>query len=109
MNELVTINEVRNDGKTIHLYFNGLVGLFTAYGYSAFLLNKETKVNAAYSDSMQMPVVVINAEHLKVVIEKLKVVCHKDGYYCLAVENAVIEDEYAEWTNSTKVGGGIKL
>ena len=27
MNEIVTINEVRNDGRSIHLYYNGLMGL----------------------------------------------------------------------------------
>lgn len=34
--DLITLNEVQNDGKTIHLYFNTEVGLYVAYGFSAF-------------------------------------------------------------------------
>ena len=29
----ITLNEVMNDGKTVHLYYNEMVGCFTAYGY----------------------------------------------------------------------------
>ena len=34
--DLITLNEVQNDGKTIHLYFNTEIGLYVAYGFSAF-------------------------------------------------------------------------
>ncbi len=98
MNEVVTINEVNNDGKSIHLYFNGLVGLYTAYGYSAYNLSKETTVNASYSDIMQMPVVVINAAHLDELLKCLKVVKHTSGYYCFASERVFDESQYSEWT-----------
>ena len=30
--ELIIKNEVENDGKTIHLYFNTEVGLYVAFG-----------------------------------------------------------------------------
>lgn len=109
MNELITINEVRNDGKAIHLYFNGLVGLYTAYGYSAFALSRITKVNAAYSDNMQMPVVVINPAHLEELLIKTKVEKHTNGYYCLLVEEGFDENEYSEWADQVRMGGGIML
>ena len=32
MNDSITRNEILNDGKTIHLYFNGMVGLYVTYG-----------------------------------------------------------------------------
>jgi len=47
MNEKIVLNEVNNAGDRIHLYFNGWVGLYVAYGVSAFLLSKETKVSPA--------------------------------------------------------------
>ena len=34
--DLITQNEVDNDGKTIHLYFNTEIGLYVAFGFSAF-------------------------------------------------------------------------
>ncbi len=109
MNEIITINEVNNDGRSIHLYFNGLVGLYTAYGYSAYALSKKTIVNAAYSDSMQMPVVVINPEHLEDLVKNLKVEKQKNGYYCLANEDAIDENEYMEWATKVRMGGGINI
>ena len=34
--EIIIANEVQNDGKTIHLYFNPEVGFYLAFGFSAF-------------------------------------------------------------------------
>ena len=45
MNENISRNEIFNDGKTIHLYFNGMIGLYVAYGISAFLLCKYASDN----------------------------------------------------------------
>ncbi len=109
MNEIITINELKNDGKSIHLYFNGLVGLYTAYGYSAYALSKKTNVNAAYSESMQMPVVVINQEHLEELIKGLKVEKQKNGYYCLVSATGIDENEYVEWASKVRLGGDINI
>ena len=104
MNEIVTINEVRNDGRSIHLYYNGLMGLWTAYGVSAFILSNVTTVNASYSENLQMPVVVINTAHLELVKQKLNVAKYKNGYYCLTVEKAIDKDVYKEWAASLREG-----
>lgn len=109
MNEIITINEVQNDGKSIHLYYNGLVGLYTAYGFSAFNLSKVTKLNPAYSESMQMPVVVLNSEHMDEVSEKLNVVKHENGHYLLTVDTPLDEEEYDKWASKLSMGGGINL
>lgn len=104
MNEIITVNEIRNEGKDIHLYFNGLVGLYTAYGYSAFILSKKTSVHPAYSQSMQMPVVVINAAHLEEVIRILNVVKQEKGYCHLTVEDSFDEKEYINWASKLRRG-----
>lgn len=104
MNEIITINEVMNDGKCIHLYYNGLIGLYTAYGYSAFILSKLTNVKAAFSENMQMPVVVINTTHLSEVIKDLKVVKQEKGYYLLSAENLIDEKEYYGWVREIRFG-----
>ena len=105
MLEIVTKNEVLNDGKTIHLYFNGLIGLYAAYGFSAYLLSKEMNTKVSYSEDMQMPVVVINSAHLDDVKKNLKVDAHSKGYYRLIVDKALNENEYSEWADQVRGGG----
>ncbi len=97
MNENITINEVENDGRTIHLYFNGLVGLYVAYGLSAFILSKQTEVKPSFSEDYQMPVVVINQAHCESLKGKLEVVKEAKRYCCLRVEEPVDEHAYDEW------------
>ena len=54
--DLITSNEVQNDGKTIHLYFDTEVGLYVAYGFSAFFASHIVDVITAFSEDLQMPV-----------------------------------------------------
>ena len=105
MSENITINERSNDGTQIHLYFNGFVGLYVAYGKSAFLLSKETEVSPSYSEDLQMPVVVINVAHYNLLKEKLEVVKKLDGYSCLKPDVVFEEKEYSEWAGRLRVGG----
>ena len=104
MNEVITINEVNNDGKSIYLYFNGLIGLYAAYGFSAYLLSKVTEVKVSYSENMQMPVVVINSEHLDEVKKKLKVKTEKQGFCYLEALEQIDENAYSDW--AVEVRGG---
>ena len=97
MNEIITRNEVMNDGKTIHLYFNGLVGLYAAYGVSAFLLDKTVEVSASYSMEMQMPVVVLNVARYEQLKHKAVVIKDVQNYRCLQVENRMDDTEYTAW------------
>ena len=107
MSENITINERRNDGSKIHLYFNGFVGLYVAYGKSAFLLSKETEVSPSYSEDLQMPAVVINVAHYNLLKEKLEVVKRQDGYRCMKPDVAFEEKESSEWAQGRR--GGVKM
>lgn len=93
------MNEVENDGRTIHLYFNGVVGLYAAYGLSAFILSQLTEVKPSFSDDMQMPVVVINQARYELLKEKLIVVREARNYRCLWVEEPIDEQAYDEWVD----------
>lgn len=102
MNEDITKNEILNDGKTIHLYFNGMIGLYVAYGISAFLLTKYAKPKPSYSEAMQMPVVVINAEHYEELSKQLGLSGKFKNYRCLKVEAAADMDEYMNWASELR-------
>ena len=104
MNEIIARNEIFNDGKTIHLYFNGLVGLYAAYGVSAYLLSKCADVTPSYSESMQMPVVVINTMHYGEVAQKLSIRKDVGNYRCLAVEEGADMKAYDEWASALRSG-----
>lgn len=70
--DLITMNEVMNDGKTIHLYFNQEVGLYVAYGFSAFFAAHIVDIIASFSEDMQMPVALLK----KPEVSELRLSCN---------------------------------
>lgn len=104
MNENITKNEIFNDGKTIHLYFNGMIGLYVAYGISAYLLCKNAAAKPSYSDDMQMPVAVINAEHYEELTSRIELSKDAGNYRCLVVETPADMNEYKEWAFALRSG-----
>ncbi len=104
MSENIIKNEIFNDGKTIHMYFNGMIGLYVAYGISAYLLCKYAHAKASYSVEMQMPAAVINAEHYEALEEQLALSKTFKNYRCLVVEKAYDEEEYSEWAGALRMG-----
>ncbi len=106
MNENITRNEIFNDGKTIHLYFNGMIGLYVAYGISAYLLCRHTAAKASYSEEMQMPVAVLNAEHYETLAQQIGTMKNVGNYRCLEVAEAADMDEYSEWAAALRQGKG---
>ena len=97
MSENITRNEILNDGRTIHLYFNGMIGLYVAYGISAYLLCRCTKAKPSYSEEMQMPVAVINAEHYEELSKTIGLSKKMGSYRRLEVAEAYDENDYDEW------------
>ena len=106
MGENITRNEILNDGKTVHLYFNGMIGLYVAYGISAFLLCNLTKTKASYSVDMQMPVTVINVEHYEDLIKKYNLAKSVSNYRRLTVDMVADKEEYTEWASALRSEAG---
>lgn len=101
--DFITLNEVQNDGKTIHLYFNTEVGLYVAYGFSAFFASHIVDVITAFSEDMQMPVALMRKHE----VSELKLSCIKHQhdhheYYKLELKNEIPLDDYSRWANNTK-------
>lgn len=104
MNENIVKNEFLNDGRTIHLYFNGMIGLYVAYGISAYLLCRFIQAKPSYSEDMQMPVAVINAEHYEELKKQLGQSKNIKSYRCLIVDKAADMDDYSDWADRLRVG-----
>ena len=108
MNENITRNEILNDGKSIHLYYNGMIGLYVTYGIYAYLLCKYAHAKPSYSEDMQMPVAVINAEHYEALETQLGLSKIFKNYRCLKVAEAYNEEEYDEWASQLRMGANLE-
>ena len=100
--ELITKNEVDNDGKTVHLYFNTEIGLYVAFGFSAFFASHIVDVITAYSEDMHMPVALMRKSDVTEL--RLSTVKHQHDYheyYNLELKQEIPLDDYQRWAAST--------
>ena len=100
--ELITKNEVDNDGKTVHLYFNTEIGLYVAFGFSAFFAAHIVDVITAYSEDMHMPVALMRKSDVTEL--RLSTVKHQHDYheyYNLELKQEIPLDDYQRWAAST--------
>ena len=103
--DLVTLNEVLNDGSSIFFYQEETTDAWVAWGYSAYLLSQMSGVNklSSFSDKMQMPCVCISQADFKGIVRNHMATMEcKDGYYLLRTTSQVDEDAYQEWVTSLK-------
>lgn len=103
--ELITLNEVFNEGHTIYFYKAETTGTWVTYGYSAYLLAHLDKVNhlAGFSCQMQMPCVSVSeADFKKLLSENRDRFATKDGSYLCGVDICVDEEKYQLWVNNLK-------
>lgn len=74
--EKITLQEVANDGQSIFLYYDTMVGVYTAYGLSAYYTTMVTEPFMSYSEEMQMPVALLRRENVLYLRQSLKKVEH---------------------------------
>lgn len=104
--EMITKNEVLNDGKTIHLYYSEMYKEYVAYGFSAYLAeNVEPQIRArvrplfSYSESLQMPFVLVDEKSLRSLEMKMKTVERIKEHICLEGNLVLNEEKYVEWAS----------
>ena len=101
----ITLNEVLNNGSSIHLYREELTGCWVSFGYSAYLLSHESDLRhiATFSDTMQMPCVCITGAALKHIIhDTLPPIESRDSYYRLPSPSSVDAAAYQSWVLGLK-------
>ena len=104
-NELITLNEVLNSGQSIFLYQDEMLNVWSAWGYSAYLLSHMDGVKCitSFSDKMQMPCACITATDFKgIVKENMSTIECKDGFYQLPAKEKVDANAYQNWVASLK-------
>ncbi|MBO5015578.1 MAG: hypothetical protein J6C92_07180 [Bacteroidaceae bacterium] len=103
--DLITLNEVLNNGHSIYFYQEELTGMWMTYGNSAYLLSQTDGLHtlSGYSEKMQMPYVCItNADFRKIASEHAKLMECRNGVYHLTASLGVDTDGYQHWTESLK-------
>lgn len=95
--------ESTNDEQTIHLFYNEMVGLYMAYGLSAYYTTIVTDPQATYSDSMDMPVVILGKMEVLELRQSMTIVEHKSHrYYKFRLKNKIGRRWYQTWVSGIK-------
>lgn len=109
--EIITQNECANDGTLIYLYHNKSIGVWTAFGLSAYWLRLFGKTYnqdnpRGYSEELQMPCTLAD----KRTIDKLLHMAHdhhrkvecKSDQLCFKMSDCIDMSAYNRWTNKLR-------
>lgn len=103
--DLITLNEVLNDGSQVFLYPEAKIGIWVSYGYSAFRLSQISgiKLLSSFSELMQMPCTCISETDFQSIAQKnMSTIEHRDGYYILPTYSTMDDGAYKQWVSSLK-------
>ena len=96
--ELVKQQEKANDGQTIHLFYDGMVGVYLAFGLSAYYTTMAVEPFISYSDALEMPVALLNRDQVKFLRQSVTKVEHQpQSYYRFRLRTKVGDAGYERW------------
>ncbi len=98
--DVISLREAMNDGKTIHLYYDDIVGVYLAFGLSAYFTTKLTEPYVSYSEAQQMPVALLRQKHVQELQQSLDMVEHTArSYYRFTMSQQVEDAGYDTWAS----------
>lgn len=106
--DVITLNECKNDGSYVYMYYSPRYNTWVAYGLSAYGLRLFCKSYGCtnlrgFSKEAQMPCTLIGPESIPTVLENMTVLQQtSDSEISLRMSDAVDKDAYAKWTNKLK-------
>ncbi len=107
MDEIIVLNECRNDGTYIYLYEDTNTNLWSAYGYSAYnvntlAINNRLPLLKSFSKKYQMPLVMFD----KTTCETLQRFCQHGNMIpqglCLCQDEGIDEESYCFWVKQLR-------
>ena len=99
--DTITLQEVGNDGRSVFLYYDGMAGVYLAFGLSAYYTTMVTDPYMSYSEDMQMPVALLRRNHINALRQSLKRVEHTEReYYRFQLRQTIGEEGYAKWAQT---------
>lgn len=101
--EKIRRQEENNDGQSVFLYYDGMIGLYLAYGQSAYYTTLVTNPFVSYSEEMEMPVALLKREHILYLRQSLTMVDHVlKQFYVFKLKARVGDAGYARWADHKK-------
>lgn len=106
--DIITLNECKNDGSFLHLYYNNSIGAWAAYGLSAYGLRLFVKSNGfnnlrGYSKGLQMPCTLVGNETISQLLQQSAALQQTtDSYVQVRMPDAVDLSTFTKWTNKLK-------
>ena len=96
--ELVRQQEAANDGQSVHLFYDETIGLYLAFGLSAYYTTMVLTPYVSFSNALQMPVALLKRRHINVMRQSMKKVEHTPrSYYLFRLRENVGEAGYERW------------
>ena len=105
---MVTLNECKNDGTFLHLYFDKPMNVWAAYGLSAYRLRLFGKSNGCnnlreFSKELQMPCTIVGEDAIPCLLQHATVLQQMDDSYLqIRMQDAVDMSAYMKWINKLK-------
>lgn len=94
--------ESANDGQTIHLFYNEVVGVYLAFGLSAYFTTMVISPFLSFSDALKMPVVLLTRTHIMVLRQSVTKVEHQQmSYYRFRLRTKIGDAGYERWQKET--------
>lgn len=100
--ELIKAKESANDGQTINLYFDEMVGFYVAYGLSAYYATMIVSPFLSFSETMEMPLALLSRNDIKYLRQSVTTLEHQiNSYYRLRLRTKIGDAGYERWQKET--------
>ena len=106
--DIITLNECKNDGSYIHLYYQKSIAEWVTYGLSAYglrLFCKSHGINSlrGFSKGMLMPCTLVGEDSITYIIQNTaETLGMSDEYVSVRMHDKVDMSAYTKWTNKLK-------
>ena len=100
--EFVRQQEAANNGQTVHLFYDETVGMYLAFGLSAYYSTMVATPFVSFSDLLQLPVALLEKDHVKMLRQSMVKEEHRpQAYYRFRLRSKVGTAGYERWCKET--------
>lgn len=101
--EKILQQEEANDGQTVFLFYDEMIGLFVAYGMSAYYTTLVTDPYLSFSDVLQLPVALLSRNHILYLRQSLVKLEHTPHvFYKFRTRMPIGDAGYKKWAPKIK-------
>ena len=100
--DLIKQQESTNDGQTIPLFYDEMVGMYLGFGLSAYYTTMAVDPFISYSNALEMHVALLDRLQIKFLRQSVTKVEHQQkSYYRFQLRTKVGEAGYKRWLKET--------